>query len=76
MLREGALLARASRQERYEMEPQEVLTQSDVAALLRVERHTIPKLIELGLPCHHVGSRRRFLRREVLAWLAAQTESE
>lgn len=76
MLRDGALLARASSREPHDMDQQEVLTLVEAAALLRVERHHIAKLIERGLPYHRVGSMRRFLRHEVIAWLKAQKEIE
>src|SRR4051794_32113713 len=76
VLRKGALLEAASAQTRREMEQQEVLTQDDVAALLRVERHHIAKLIKRGLPCVRIGSMRRFLRKDVMAWLQDQKETE
>jgi len=76
MLRDGALLARVPAQGTYDAEPQEVLTQSEVATLLRVERHHVKKLIESGLPFRRVGSLRRFLRRDVMTWLQAQKEAE
>ena len=76
MLRNGALLARVPPQGIQDVEQREVLTLIEVAALLRVERHQIAKLIERGLPYHRVGSMRRFLRHEVLAWLQAQKETE
>jgi excisionase family DNA binding protein len=74
MLRDGALLAQVPAQRQDTVEESEVLTLVDVAALLRVERHHVAKLIELGLPCHRIGSMRRFIRREVFAWLQAQEE--
>jgi excisionase family DNA binding protein len=74
MLRDGALLARASAQEARDMEQNEVLTLAEVAKLLRVERHQVRKLIERGLPYKRIGSRYRFLRREVIAWLLSQKE--
>ncbi|MET0794628.1 MAG: helix-turn-helix domain-containing protein [Polyangiaceae bacterium] len=76
MLRDGTLLTRASAQGAHEMEQDEVLTLREVARLLRFERHTIKKLIDLGLPSHRIGSMRRFLRSEVLAWLKAQEETK
>jgi len=76
MLREGALLARASTQGSLDMEHQEVLTLMEVARMLRVERHHVAKLIDRGLPYHRVGSRFRFLHHEVIAWLKAQKEAE
>jgi excisionase family DNA binding protein len=76
MLRAGALLERIPAQGTHDAEPQEVLTLSEVAMLLRVERHHVKKLIERGLPCVRVGSMRRFLRRDVLNWLQAQKEAQ
>lgn len=76
MLREGALLKRASAQGTRDVEQQEVLTLLEVARLLRVERHQVAKLIERGLPYSRVGRMRRFLRQEVMAWLQAQKETE
>jgi excisionase family DNA binding protein len=76
MLRNGALLERVPAQGLRDAELPEVLTLKEVAALLRVDRHQIAKLIEQGLPCHRVGGMRRFLRREVMAWLQAQKEAE
>ncbi len=75
MLRDGELLAHASAQRLGDMEQNEVLTLVEVARLLRVERHHVPKLVDLGLPCHRVGSRLRFIRHEVLAWLKEQKET-
>lgn len=65
MLRNSALLERVPAQGSRDAELPEVLTLKEVAALLRVERHQIAKLIERGLPCHRVGGMRRFLRHEV-----------
>jgi excisionase family DNA binding protein len=76
MLRNGALLSRVPAPGTGDAEPQEVLTQSEVAALLRVERHHIKKLIESGLPYRRVGSMRRFLRRDVMNWLGEKNEAE
>jgi excisionase family DNA binding protein len=76
MLRDGALLSRASVEGRRDVEHQEVLTLVEVARMLRVERHHVAKLIERGLPYHRVGSRFRFLHHEVIAWLKAQKETE
>jgi excisionase family DNA binding protein len=76
MLRNGALLARVPAQGKRDAEPKEVLTQAEVATLLRVERHHVKKLIESGLPYRRVGSMRRFLRRDVMNWLGAKKEAE
>lgn len=51
----------------------EVLTRSQVAKLLRVCGESVSKLVrEEGLPCRRVGKEYRFLRSEVVAWLAAR----
>ena len=76
MLRKGALLERVPAQGTRDAEPREVLTQSEVATLLRIERHHVKKLIEKGLPYRRVGSMRRFLRHDVMAWLRTQKEAE
>ena len=76
MLRDGTLITRASAEGAHDMEHDEVLTLRDVARLLHFERHTIKKLLDLGLPSHRVGSMRRFLRSEVLVWLKAQKETK
>lgn len=76
MLRDGALLARASAEGRSDMDRQEVLTREEVARMLRVERHHVAKLIDRGLPYHRVGSRSRFIYHEVMDWLKAQKEIE
>jgi len=76
MLRNGGLLERVPAQGTRDAEPREVLTLSEVATLLRVERHHIRKLIEKGLPYRYVGSMRRFLRHDVMAWLRTQKEAE
>lgn len=48
----------------------EVLTRKQAAALLGVNPHHIPKLIERGLPAHRLGNRWKFRRGELLAWLS------
>ncbi len=49
----------------------EVLDANGVAALLRVSRATIYRLVATeNLPCHPLGSDKRFLRAEILEWLA------
>jgi excisionase family DNA binding protein len=47
----------------------DVLTVDDVAELLKCSPKTVPTL---GLPSHKVGRFRRYLKAEVLAWIAAQ----
>lgn len=55
----------------------EVLTRSQAAKLLRVCSESITKLVrDEGLPCKRVGKEYRFLRSEVVAWLAARGASE
>jgi excisionase family DNA binding protein len=48
----------------------EVLTRKQAAALLGVNPHHIPRLIERGLPAHRLGNRWKFCRAELLAWLS------
>lgn len=51
----------------------EVLTRKQTAELLRVCIESITKLVrDEGLPCKRVGKEYRFLRSQVLAWLAAR----
>jgi excisionase family DNA binding protein len=47
----------------------EVMTVEQVAAMLQVSERTVAVL---DLPSHKFGNNRRWLRSEVLAWLAAQ----
>lgn len=55
----------------------EVLTRSQAAKLLRVCSESVTKLVrDEGLPCKRVGKEYRFLRSEVVAWLAARDASE
>lgn len=55
----------------------EVLTRSQAAKLLRVCSESVTKLVrDEGLPCKRVGKEYRFLRSEVVAWLAARGASE
>jgi len=52
-----------------------VLTSALAAELLQVHAETLRKMVREGrVPCHRVGSGRdlRFLRDELLAWVAAQ----
>jgi len=52
-----------------------VLTSALAAELLQVHAETLRKMVREGrVPCHRVGGGRdlRFLRDELLAWLAAQ----
>jgi excisionase family DNA binding protein len=75
MVRSGELLKRVPPQGPRDPGPPEVLTQAEVAELLRVERHHVKKLIEMGLPYVRVGSLRRFFRRAVLAWMTANGDA-
>ena len=53
--------------------PEEVLTLSGVAALLRVEEADVTALAEAGeLPGRRVGGDWRFARQAVLRWLAGE----
>lgn len=54
--------------------PGDLLTVSDVAALLRVSRKTVTRLIERGLPGYLLPVRGgwRFKPQEVLNWLETQ----
>lgn len=55
----------------------EVLTRSQAAKLLRVCSESVSKLVrDEGLPCKRVGKEYRFLRSEMLAWLAARGARE
>jgi excisionase family DNA binding protein len=51
----------------------EVLTRSQVAELLSVCTESVSRLVrEDSLPCRRVGKEYRFLRSEVVAWLASR----
>jgi excisionase family DNA binding protein len=51
----------------------EVLTRKQAAELLHLNIESISKLVrDEGLPCKRVGHEYRFLRSQVLAWLAAR----
>lgn len=67
-----ALVREAVREERSAPveEAAEVLTREQVARLLQVNAHFVPKLIKQGMPAHRLGEQWRFRRSEVLAWLA------
>lgn len=54
----------------------EVMTREQVAELLQVNPHQVPKLVRQGLPMHLLGGTKiqRFRRSEVLAWMG-QKES-
>jgi|APSaa5957512622_1039677.scaffolds.fasta_scaffold295801_1 excisionase family DNA binding protein len=51
----------------------EVMTAAETAAFLKIHRATLYRMIEAeGIPCHRLGNDRRFIRSEVLAWLASR----
>ena len=55
----------------------DVMTRADVAKLMQVHANVIGRYIrELGFPAHKIGGEWRFLRSEVLAWIADQKEKE
>lgn len=55
----------------------EVLTRRQAADLLCVCIETITKLArDEGLPCKRVGKDYRFLRSQIMAWLAARDEAQ
>lgn len=54
----------------------EILNRKQAAELLRVCIESITKLVrEEGLPCKRVGKEYRFLRSQVLAWLAVRGDA-
>jgi excisionase family DNA binding protein len=53
----------------------EILNRGQAAKLLGVCLESITKLVrDAGLPCRRVGKEYRFLKSEVLSWLAARAE--
>jgi excisionase family DNA binding protein len=54
--------------------PPEVLTRGQAAALLGVHPQQLMRrhVARDGLPAHPLGRERRFLRSEILAWLAGR----
>ena len=55
----------------------EVLKRSQAAKLLGICTETLSKLVrDEGLPCKRVGKEYRFLRSEIVAWLAARGANE
>jgi excisionase family DNA binding protein len=56
--------------------PPEVLTREQTAALLGINPHHVPRLIERGLPVHRLGKQQRFFRTEVLDWIKNAKEGE
>ena len=52
----------------------QILTVTEMAALLRIPKATMYKLAQLGrVPAFKVGKHWRFLRRDVEGWLAAHS---
>lgn len=51
-------------------EPAELLTVLEAMSYLRVSRKGLSSLIEAGLPALQVGSRWRFMKSDIDAWLA------
>ena len=69
----GTASAAGASGDRTEFPP--VLTSALAAELLQVHAETLRKMVREGrVPCHRVGGGRdlRFLRDELLAWVAAQ----
>jgi hypothetical protein len=66
-------LTRASHRRRFDAEiaphSSEVMTRKQVAALLGVNPHHIPRLVERGMPGHRSERQWRSLRSEVLTWV-------
>lgn len=51
----------------------EILTRGQAAKVLRVCAESVTKLVrDEGLPCKRVGKEYRFLRSQVVAWLASR----
>jgi excisionase family DNA binding protein len=47
----------------------EIFTFAEAQEFLRVSHQTIYKLIKEGLPSHKVGSKRVFLKEDLLNWV-------
>jgi excisionase family DNA binding protein len=66
-----ALVPRPERADRGELD--QLLTVGQVAELLQLSTRTIRRLAASGrIPCLRIASRTRFVRGDVLRWLAAQ----
>lgn len=51
----------------------DVLTTKQAAKLLQVHPKVVGRYIKnLGLPAHRIGGEYRFLRSEILAWIASK----
>lgn len=46
-----------------------LLTFAEAQEFLRVSHQTIYKLMEQGLPSHKIGTKRMFLKEDLLAWI-------
>lgn len=58
-------------------QPQEVLTSEQAAAFLQLNRvYLVAQARKGAIPGHRIGSHWRFLRSELLAWLASQGHSD
>lgn len=55
----------------------EVMTLEEAAALCRVSRDVVYRLAASGsIPCRRVGAQWRFLRSQVMQWLASPPSNE
>lgn len=70
-IRESGLMRKA------DLPPDEILTRSEVAQLLRCSEPHVTALIERdGLPAFRLGKLWRFRRSEVLAWCERRTNAK
>ena len=46
-----------------------LLTFQEAQDFLRISHQTLYKLIRQGLPSHHVGRKRVFIRQELMDWV-------
>ncbi len=46
-----------------------LFTFAEAQELLRVSHQTIYKLMEQGLPSHKIGTKRMFLKEDLLKWI-------
>ena len=47
-----------------------LLTFAEAQEFLRVSHQTLYKLMEQGLPSHKIGSKRMFLKEDLLKWIS------
>jgi len=47
-----------------------LFTFAEAQEFLRVSHQTIYKLMEQGLPSHKIGSKRMFLKEDLLKWIS------